>query len=136
MEQRVPLPRPAKDFNTAKRMYMEQFGSALVTNNYLKVALARVSLVAVGLIVLNIRTYQTFENFKPLVIRISDVGRAAHSSLCRVVRIARVRFVVIPKPQPCISRSSLFATNSVPYNGPVKKPKLTPTDRLAPDKRC
>lgn len=47
-ETRVPLPRPCKDFNTAKRLYMEQFGSALVTNNYLLVALARVSLVAAG----------------------------------------------------------------------------------------
>ena len=75
-ETRVPLPRPAKDFSAAKRMYMEQFGSALVTNNYLKIALAGISLVAAGLIVLNIKTYQAFENFKPLVIRISDVGRA------------------------------------------------------------
>ncbi len=75
-EKRVPLPRPSKDFNTAKRLYMEQFGSALVTNNYLLVALAGVSLVAAGLIWLNLETHQTFENFKPLVIRISDVGRA------------------------------------------------------------
>lgn len=75
-EKRVPLPRPGKDFNTAKRLYMEQFGSALVTNNYLLVALAGVSLVAAGLIWLNLKTHQTFENFKPLVIRISDVGRA------------------------------------------------------------
>ena len=35
-KQRVPLPRPEKDFNTAKRLYMEQFASALVTNNYLR----------------------------------------------------------------------------------------------------
>jgi len=75
-EKRVPLPRACKDFNTAKRLYMEQFGSALVTNNYLLVALAGVSLVAAGLIWLNLKTHQTFENFKPLVIRISDVGRA------------------------------------------------------------
>ena len=41
-EKRVPLPRPGKDFDTAKHLYMEQFGSALVTNNYLLVALAGV----------------------------------------------------------------------------------------------
>jgi hypothetical protein len=75
-ETRVPLPRPGKDVSTAKRLYMEQFGSALVTNNYLLVALAGVSLVAAGLIWLNLKTRQTFENFRPLVIRISDVGRA------------------------------------------------------------
>jgi type IV secretory pathway TrbF-like protein len=98
MEQRVPLPRPAKDFNTAKRLYMEQFGSALVTNNYLKVALAGVSLVAVGLIVLNIRTYQTFENFKPLVIRISDVGRAealSYDSFQYAPQDAEIRYFLI-----------------------------------------
>jgi type IV secretory pathway TrbF-like protein len=98
MEQRVPLPRPAKDFNTAKRLYMEQFGSALVTNNYLKVALAGVSLVAVGLIVLNIRTYQTFENFKPLVIRISDIGRAealSYDSFQYAPQDAEIRYFLI-----------------------------------------
>jgi hypothetical protein len=75
-EKRVLPPRPVKDFNTAKRLYMKQFGSGLVTNNYLLVALAGVSLVAAGLIWLNLKTHQTFKNFKPLVIRISDVGRA------------------------------------------------------------
>jgi hypothetical protein len=54
------LPPPSKDFNEAKRMYMEQFGSALVTNTYLKIALLSVSVIAVGLLVLNIKTYQIF----------------------------------------------------------------------------
>jgi len=70
------LPPPSKDFNDAKRLYMEQFGSALVTNTYLKIALLSVSVIAVGLLVLNIKTYQIFKNFKPLVIRVNDVGRA------------------------------------------------------------
>ena len=70
------LPPPAKDFSQAKRLYMEQFGSALVTNTYLKIALLCLSLVVVGLILLNFKTYRTFADFKPLVIRIDDVGRA------------------------------------------------------------
>ena len=40
----------------AKRQYVELFGSALVMNTYLKIALLCVSLVAVGLLVLNFRT--------------------------------------------------------------------------------
>jgi type IV secretory pathway TrbF-like protein len=70
------LPQPAKDFNDAKLRYMEQYGSALVTNMYLRVAVLCLSLVAVGALILNFKTYSMFKNFKPLVIRINDVGRA------------------------------------------------------------
>jgi type IV secretory pathway TrbF-like protein len=70
------LPPPGKDFNDAKRQYMEHFGSALVTNMYLRVAVLCLSVVAAGALLLNFRTYSLFRNFKPLVIRIDDVGRA------------------------------------------------------------
>ena len=60
----------------AKRQYVELFGSALVMNTYLKIALLGVSVVAVGLLVLNFRTLAKFEHVKPLVIRIDDIGRA------------------------------------------------------------
>jgi type IV secretion system protein VirB5 len=60
----------------AKRQYVELFGSALVMNTYLKIALLCVSIVAVGLVVLNIRTQDKYANVKPLVIRIDEVGRA------------------------------------------------------------
>ena len=60
----------------AKRQYVELFGSALVMNTYLKIALLCVSLVAVGLLVLNFRTLAKFDHVKPLVIRIDDIGRA------------------------------------------------------------
>jgi type IV secretory pathway TrbF-like protein len=70
------LPQPGKNFNDAKRRYMEQYGSALVTNMYLRIAVLCLSLVAVGALVLNFKTYAMFRNFKPLVIRINDVGRA------------------------------------------------------------
>jgi type IV secretion system protein VirB5 len=65
--------RPIED---AKRQYVELFGSALVMNTYLKVALLAVSLVAVGLLGLNYRTQLRYEHLKPLVIRIDEVGRA------------------------------------------------------------
>jgi type IV secretory pathway TrbF-like protein len=60
----------------AKRQYVELFGSALVMNTYLKIALLCVSLVAIGLLVLNVRTQAKYANVKPLVIRIDDIGRA------------------------------------------------------------
>lgn len=60
----------------ARRQYVEQFGSLIVMNTYLKVALLALSLVALALVYLNIRTYESFRDVKPLVIRISDVGRA------------------------------------------------------------
>jgi type IV secretory pathway TrbF-like protein len=48
----------------------------MVTNTYLKIALTLVSLVALGLALVNLRTLRTFQNFRPLVIRINDLGRA------------------------------------------------------------
>src|SRR5579872_692483 len=62
--------------NEAKQLYMEQFGEALVTGSYLKVAVALLALAVVGLVVLNVKTIDTFRNFRPLVIRIDKLGRA------------------------------------------------------------
>lgn len=63
-------------FEDAKRLYLESYGDPMVTNTYLKIALALVSLVAVGLALIDLRTIRTFQNFRPLVIRIDDLGRA------------------------------------------------------------
>jgi len=65
-----------KDFNEAKQLFFAQFGNALVTNTYLKIALALVSLIALGLLLLNFKNQQVVRNFKPLVIRIDEIGRA------------------------------------------------------------
>ena len=65
-----------KSVENAKRQFVELYGSALVSNTYLKVALVLVSLVAVGLVGLNYRTAAWAAQVKPLVIRIDDVGRA------------------------------------------------------------
>lgn len=65
-----------RTFQDAKRLYLEQYADPMVTNTYLKIALTLVSLIAVGLLVLDWKTIRTFENFRPLVIRIDDLGRA------------------------------------------------------------
>jgi type IV secretory pathway TrbF-like protein len=65
-----------RTFQDAKRLYLEQYGDPMVTNTYLKIALTLVSLIAVGLMALDWKTIRTFENFRPLVIRIDDLGRA------------------------------------------------------------
>lgn len=67
---------PPKTLENAKRQFVELYGSALVMNTYLKIALLLVSLVALGLIVLNFHTASTSAERKPLVVRIDDVGRA------------------------------------------------------------
>jgi hypothetical protein len=63
-------------FEDAKRLYLEQYGDPMVTNTYLKIALVLSSLVAAGLALVDLKTIRTFQNFRPLVIRIDDLGRA------------------------------------------------------------
>jgi len=63
-------------FHDAKRLYLEQYGDPMVTYTYLKIALALLSIVCVALALIDLRTIRTFQNFRPLVIRIDDLGRA------------------------------------------------------------
>ena len=65
-----------KTIESAKRQFVEIYGSALVMNTYLKITLVLVSLVAMGLLALNFRTAALAARVKPLVVRIDDVGRA------------------------------------------------------------
>ena len=65
-----------KTLESAKRQFVEVYGSALVMNTYLKLALLLVSLLALGLLILNFRTQAAAGNVKPLVVRIDDIGRA------------------------------------------------------------
>jgi type IV secretion system protein VirB5 len=65
-----------KTMENAKRQFVELYGSALVMNTYLKIALVLVSLVALGLIGLNIHTAARAAQVKPIVVRIDEVGRA------------------------------------------------------------
>lgn len=65
-----------KTLENAKRQFVELYGSALVMNTYLKIALLLVSLLALGLLALNFHTVSKYSRVKPLVVRIDDVGRA------------------------------------------------------------
>src|SRR4029077_508535 len=67
---------PAKSLESAKRQFVELYGSALVMNTYLKIAVVLLALVALALVALNFRTVAAYSNVKPLVVRIDDVGRA------------------------------------------------------------
>src|SRR5438874_3401350 len=65
-----------KTLDGAKRQFVELYGSALVMNTYLKIAVVLLALVALALVALNFRTVAAYSNVKPLVVRIDDVGRA------------------------------------------------------------
>jgi type IV secretion system protein VirB5 len=65
-----------KRLDDAKRQFVELYGSALVMNTYLRIVLVLVSLLALGLLILNVRTQAASANIKPLVVRIDQVGRA------------------------------------------------------------
>ena len=65
-----------KTIESARRQFVELYGSALVMNTYLKIALVLVSLVALGLLGLNFHTAARYSQVKPLVVRIDEVGRA------------------------------------------------------------
>ena len=71
----IDLP-PIRPESAARRQYVEQFGSLIVMNTYLKIAVLALCIVAVALAALNVRTYRAFRDLRPLVIRINDVGRA------------------------------------------------------------
>jgi type IV secretory pathway component VirB8 len=63
-------------FNEARQLYMERYASAIVTGGYLKSAVAVLSLVVLGLVLMNLKIVRTLENFKPMVVRIDELGRA------------------------------------------------------------
>src|SRR4029450_10436556 len=65
-----------KTVESAKRQFVELYGSALVMNTYLKIALLLVSILALGLLAVHFRTHAKYTNVKPLVVRIDAVGRA------------------------------------------------------------
>ena len=64
------------EFDETRQLYLERYGDILVTSNYLRIAVALLCLAVLGLALLNLRTIRTFQNFRPLVIRIDELGRA------------------------------------------------------------
>ena len=92
----VPLlPPPVKNFNDARQQYVEQYGSTLVTNWYLRVAILCVSLVALGAFALDYQVFTMLRDFKPPIIRIDDVGRAEavpYSSMTYRPQAAEIKY--------------------------------------------
>ena len=72
----ITLPPTGYEYGETRRRYVEPYGAALVMNTYLQLAVLGLSVVVVGLVLLNLHTQRTFRDVKPLVIRIDDVGRA------------------------------------------------------------
>src|SRR5438552_13630339 len=94
----ITLPPTGHEYGEARRRYVEQYGSTLVMNTYLQLALACLSAAIVALIVLNVHTQRTFRNFKPLVIRIDDVGHAAavsYDSLAYTPQAPELKYFLI-----------------------------------------
>lgn len=90
------LPSPSE--SAGKRRYMEQYGYAVVTNRYLRIAVLCLGLVTVGLISLNLKMLSNYRNFKPLVIRINEVGRAEavnYDSMTYQPRDAEIKYFLI-----------------------------------------
>jgi type IV secretion system protein VirB5 len=92
------MPPPDQELQSARRQFVELYAMPLVASNYLRIALLSISVVCVGLLLLNIKTLQAFHNFKPLVIRINEVGRAeavTYDSLTYQPRDAEVRYFLM-----------------------------------------
>jgi type IV secretion system protein VirB5 len=91
------LPQPAQ-MATGSRKYLEQYAALLVSNRHLRVAILCVTVLSLGLLVLNLKTVQTLRNFKPLVIRINEIGRAeavSYDSLAYQPRDAEMKYFLI-----------------------------------------
>lgn len=69
-------PVPPNEMTETRRRYLERYGSTLVTNAYLRIALACLSLVCLGVIFVHVRIIQTIHTLRPIVIRINDIGKA------------------------------------------------------------
>src|SRR5688572_20621448 len=65
-----------KTLENAKRQFVELYGSALVMNTYLRLALLLAPVLPLGLLALNYRTQPAAAERKPLVARMDDSGRA------------------------------------------------------------
>lgn len=92
------LPPPEPELAAARRQFVELYGTPLATNAYLRTAVLCLSIVTVGLLFLNIRTSRALRNVKPVIIRISEVGRAeavTYDSLKYQPREAEVRYFLM-----------------------------------------
>ena len=71
-----PSPNDATAFPSGRQQFLELYGSTMVMNSYLKVAVLCLCSVNVGLTVLAYSAFDRARNVKPLVIRVSEFGQA------------------------------------------------------------
>lgn len=65
-----------KTITEARRRYLEEYASVIVTNNYLKVSVLVLSAVLLGMLILTFQVFSWANGKPPLVVRIDEVGRA------------------------------------------------------------
>lgn len=68
--------KPAPEITRAAERYLEQYGDPLVMNTYLKVTILVLAVICLVLVGLIYRSQMALASVHPLIIRISDVGRA------------------------------------------------------------
>jgi type IV secretory pathway TrbF-like protein len=76
-EEPVTVPPHGYEYGGPRRGMLEFYGSTIVMNRYLRAALIGLTLLSLALVLLNVRTQRMFEQWRPLVIRIDEVGRAS-----------------------------------------------------------
>jgi len=111
------LPPPENDYAAARRRYVEPHGLLAVMNTYLKIALVCQSFVALGLVILNVKTYSAFHNVPPLVIRIDELGRAEavhYGSLEYHPQDAEIKYFLAHFVQEYYGRMRATARDSYP----------------------
>ena len=120
-----------KTIENAKRQFVEVYGSALVLNTYLKIALVLVCRWSrSGLLGLNFHTAARYAHVKPLVIRIDEVGRAeAVAYDATAVSAAAARAALLPD---AVRREALQPD---PRDGPAGVSRLAAVPRAVAGRR-
>ena len=68
--------KASPEITRAAERYLEQYGEPLVMNTYLKVTILVLCLVCLALAALAFKSQTALANMHPMIVRISDVGRA------------------------------------------------------------
>jgi type IV secretory pathway TrbF-like protein len=66
----------SSDITRAAEKYLEQYGSPMVMNTYLKVAVLVLAAICAALAVLVYKSQTALAGMHPMIVRINDVGRA------------------------------------------------------------
>jgi len=64
------------EITRAAERYLEQYGNPLVMNTYLKITILVLAVVCLALTALTYKSQRAVANMRPLIIRVSDAGRA------------------------------------------------------------